>query len=126
MIEPADPPLHKALLDRALLDLGHATYRTLIELPGRQVKMGRVRIGAFEAAHVRPSGKRGYQSLSIYRDRLMLFDARGTSEQGSWQVVKLRPGDWVAEFLSLPAPEAPPARTRAPRTRRARTAQRSW
>jgi hypothetical protein len=114
------------LLDRALLDLGHATYRTLIELPGRQVKMGRVRIGAFEAAHVRPSGKRGYQSLSIYRDRLMLFDARGTSEHGSWQVVKLRPGDWVAEFLNLPAPAAPPARTRAPRMQRTRTARGTW
>lgn len=123
MTVTADPTLHKALLDRALLDLAHATYSTLIELPGRQVKMGRIRIGAFEAAHVRPSGKRGYQSLSIYRDRLMLFDARGTSEQGSWQVVKLRPGDWVAEFLNLPVPDAPALPARAPRTQRTRVSR---
>lgn len=124
MVRDDAKPLQRALLDRALLDLGQIAYQTLVELPGRQVKMGRVRIGDFEAAHVRPSGRRGYQSLSIYRDRIKLFDARGTSERGVWQVVTLRPGEWVTEFLDLPAPAAPMARTRAAKNQRVRPARR--
>lgn len=126
MATASDDCLHRALVDRALLELAHATYLTLVELPGRQVKIGRIQIGPFEAAHVRPSGKRGYQSLSIYRDRLTLFDARGTSEAGNWQVVKLRPGEWPAEFLAVPAPEAEPTRAKAPRHQRVRASRRRW
>lgn len=124
MVSDDQRPLQRALLDRAFRDLGRIAYETLVELPGQQVKMGRVRIGDFEAAHVRPSGRRGYQSVAIYRDRIKLFDARGTSERGVWQVVTLRPGSWVTEFLDVPAPDAPVEATRAVKHQRVRSARR--